>query len=117
MIKLNQFLKALFIITVTAVFCAKSHAQTVLPGEKKIINAAPEENEVRADQKTLQVTPVTNIEKKQDEVIKVNQSNGVRNCTTKMREPFTISRKDFNNLPESRKQFILDNSSKYTIID
>ncbi len=41
-----------------------------------------------------------------------------RNCITKeIKEPYSISRTDFNKLPPDRKQFLLQNSNKYSIQD
>lgn len=43
---------------------------------------------------------------------------GARKCTPIRRDnPFAISRKDFEKLPADRQRFLLDNPSKYTIID
>jgi hypothetical protein len=47
-----------------------------------------------------------------------SHASGARSCTPLKREnPYSISRADFNKLPADRQRFILENKSKYTIID
>ncbi|MFZ9943233.1 MAG: hypothetical protein ACO3O0_06455 [Bacteroidia bacterium] len=44
--------------------------------------------------------------------------SSAKQCTPLNRNnPFAISRKDFQKLPADRQRFILENQSKYTIID
>jgi len=45
-------------------------------------------------------------------------TKSTRNCTSQSAfPPNSISRKNFNNLPQNRQQFLLNNPGKYTIVD
>lgn len=47
-----------------------------------------------------------------------SKGSSARLCTPMKRDnPYAISRKDFQKLPADRQRFILENQSKYTIVD
>lgn len=55
---------------------------------------------------------------KRGAVAATTQGTGARNCSPKNQvKAYSITRKNFNNLPKDRQQFVLSHLEKYSIVD
>jgi uncharacterized membrane protein len=115
--KAGTLLKFGFVALATIAFGSAAHSQgaEIKPGQTT--------GHTVSQQKTgaMRGTAMTAEQSKviiQNQEVKVATTNPARNCTphSKM-QANSISRKDFNNLPADRKEFVLNNSEKYTIVD
>jgi hypothetical protein len=120
-------LKAGFVAMAALVFTSAAYSQDL-----KNQNGKQTETPVQKTGQTTFITPGSNhpvqvvnptlnpslAVQKRGAIVSTSQGTGARNCTTAKRSnPYSISRANFEKLPADRKQFILDNQNKYTIID
>ncbi|MBL0343452.1 MAG: hypothetical protein IPP71_22900 [Bacteroidetes bacterium] len=55
---------------------------------------------------------------KRGAVVSTTQGSGARSCSPKNQvKAYSITRKNFNNLPKDRQQFVLSHLEKYSIVD
>lgn len=89
------------------------------PGNKKNLTSSTPQSQLQQPETGSKAKLDSKLSVQKRGAIVNNQGgSSARNCTPKKREnPYAISRVDFEKLPADRKKFILENASKYSIID
>ena len=113
-----------FAVIATTFWCSSVIAQSTAkyPGRKDpgSVTIQPEKSRIK------NTTPATVVKSRVDPRL-LKARGGVtvaptgktsRNCTSApVVNPYSITRENFNRLPQGRQQFVLDNSHKYSIVD
>ncbi len=108
-----------FLVLMWAQSTASAQSDSKKPGNKQHPTTVTEGTQVQIPE----TGPNAKLDKKlasqkRGAVASNSHASGARSCTPLKREnPYSISRADFQNLPADRQRFILENKSKYTIID
>lgn len=117
--KAGILLKAGFVAIAALAFTSAAYSQgaEVKPGQTSgNVHMKPASNQMRGN--TVSAVDSKLILQNQSETKAAVVSNPERNCVSKSTmKPYSITRANFNNLPADRKQFVLNNSDKYTIVD
>ncbi len=107
---------------------AQDHAKK--PGRKDVTTSAakkvvksPIVNQVKPVAKNhqsvvhAQLNPKLAVQKR-GAVVSTTQGTGARACTPKNQaKAYSITRKNFNNLPKDRQEFVMSHLDKYSIVD
>jgi hypothetical protein len=115
--KAGTLLKVSFVAMATIAFSSAAFAQAaeIKPG-KSTSQAVTQKSSARGASSVT--AEESKVKIKQENDAKVIAQTPERNCVSKSTlPPNSITRKNFDNLPKDRQQFILDNSAKYTIVD
>ena len=108
-----------FLVLTWAQSTASAQSSSKKPGNKQHPNTAVEGVQAQTPETgpTAKLNPDL-ASQKRGAISSNSRSSAARSCTPIKREnPYSISRADFQNLPADRQRFILENKSKYTIID
>ena len=116
--KTGILLKAGFVALAAIALSSASYSQGA-----EMKSGSKNTNPAKASTNTLRGSNVSAVQSKQlimnqKETSAIVTTSTTKTCTPKaLANPYSISRKNFNNLPADRQKFVLNNSNKYTIVD
>lgn len=117
--KAGILVKAGFVAIAAIAFTSAAYSQgaEIKPGQPSgNAHVRPASNQLRGNTVTAAESKLILQNQSQNNANIVSKPE--RNCVSKSTmKPYSITRANFNNLPADRKQFVLNNSDKYTIVD